>query len=85
MHLESDNIEIVINEEADEAIKDLPDSLKTRYQNNLRSSEFVFDYVQFLYDKCHKINLNHGGTYIDSLNWIKNKEATINSINKKRQ
>ena len=32
------------------------DSLKNRYQNNLQSikdSEFVLDYVQFLYCKCH--------------------------------
>ena len=30
----------------------------------MRGSEFVFDYVQLLYYKCHKINLNHGGSYI---------------------
>ena len=78
--------EIKINDEADEIIKKLFDSLKNRYQNNLESmkgSEFVFDYVQLLYYKCHKINLNHGGLYVDSPDWIKNKKATINSINKK--
>ena len=35
-----------------------------------------------LYYKCHKINLNRGGLYIDSSDWIKNKKATINPINK---
>ena len=40
----------------------------------MRGSEFVFDYVQLLYYKCHKINLNHGGSYIDSPYWIKNKK-----------
>ena len=48
MHSKSDNIETMINDEADEIIKDLLDSLKNRYQNNLESmkvSEFVFDYV----------------------------------------
>ena len=49
----------------------------------MRGSEFVFDYVQLLYYKCHKINLNCGGSYIDSSDWIKNKKATINPINKK--
>ena len=34
-----------------------------------------------LYYKCHKINLNRGGSYIDSLDWIKNKKATINAVN----
>ena len=36
-----------------------------------------------LYSKCHIINPNRGGSCIDSLDWIKNKKATINSINKK--
>ena len=48
MHSKSDNIEIMINDEADEVIKELFDSLKNRYQNNLESmkgSELVFDYV----------------------------------------
>ena len=45
MHSKSDNIEIMINDEADKVIKELFDSLKNRYQNNLESmkcSEFVF-------------------------------------------
>ena len=33
--------------------------------------------------KCHKINPNCGGSYTDSTDWIKNKQATINPINKK--
>ena len=61
MHSKSDNIEIMMNYKADEIIEELFDSLKNRYQNNLelmRGSEFVFDYVQLLYHKCHKINPN---------------------------
>ena len=49
----------------------------------MRASKVVFDYVQLLYYKSHKINLNCGGSYIDSTDWIKNKKTTINSINKK--
>ena len=37
MHSKSDNIEIMINDEGDEVIKELFDSLKNRYQNNLES------------------------------------------------
>ena len=86
VHSKSDNIEIMINNEVDEVIKELLDSLKNRYQNNLESmkgSEFVLDYVHLLYHKCHKINLNRGGSYEDSPEWIKNKKTTINPINKK--
>ena len=85
MHSKSDNIEIMINDEADEVIKGLVDSIKNRYQNNLESvkgSEFVFDYAQLLYYKCHKRNPNRDGSYVDSADRIKNKKATINPINK---
>ena len=86
MDSKSDNIEIMINDEADEDIKELFDSLKNRYQNNLESmkgSGFVFDYVHLLYYKCHKINPNRGGSYMYPSDWIKNKKATTNPINKK--
>ena len=45
----SNNIKIMISGEADEVIKELFDSLKNRYQNNLesmRDSEFVFGYLK---------------------------------------
>ena len=64
MHLKSNKIEIMINDKADEVIKNFFDSLKNRYQNNLESmnvSEFVFTYVYLLYYKCHKINPNRDG------------------------
>ena len=66
MHSKSDNIEIMINDEADEVIKELFDSLKNRDQNNLKSmkgSVFVFNYVHLMYYKCHKVNLNRGGSF----------------------
>ena len=53
MHSKRDNIEIMINDEADEVIEDLFKSLQNKYQNNLeelvKGSEFVFDYVHLLY------------------------------------
>ena len=44
--LKNDNIEIMIIDEVDELIKELFDSVKNRYQNNLeplKGSEFVFN------------------------------------------
>ena len=61
-------IEIMINNEADEVIRKLFNSLKNRYQNNLesiRGSVAVFDYIHLLYYKCHKISQNLVGSYID--------------------
>ena len=52
MHSKSHNIEIIINDEADEVIKELVDSLKIKYQNNLESmkvSEFVINFVHLFY------------------------------------
>ena len=86
MHPKSDNIVILINDETDVFIKNIFDSLKNRYQNNLDSmkgSECVCDYVQLLYYKCHKKNLNRGGSYIDSPDRIKNKKTTTNPIYEK--
>ena len=76
MHSKNDNIEIMINDEADEVKKELSDSLKNTYENNLKSlkgSKFVFDYVQLLHYKCHKKNPNHGRSYINSPGRIKTK------------
>ena len=73
-------------EEVEKVVKELFDPLKNRYQNNLelmKCIDFVFDYIHLLYYKCHKINLNCGGSYIDSLDWVKKKKATVNPINKK--
>ena len=59
------------------------DSLKNRYQNNIestKSSEFVFDYAHLLYYKCHKLNPNCGGSYIDSPDWLKNKKQKKKAV-----
>ena len=77
IHSKSDNIEILIGNETDEIIEDLSDSFLQRYQNGLeesmRGSEFVFDNVDLLYYKLHKIILDRGGSYIDSPEWLKIK------------
>ena len=49
----------------------------------MKGCEFFFNYVQLLYYKCHKINLNRGVSYIDSPDWTKNQKVTINLINQK--
>ena len=75
----------MINDETDKVIKELFDLVKNRYQNSLESmkgSEFAFNYFQLLYYKCHRINPNCVGSYIDSPDWIKNNKGTINTINK---
>ena len=86
VHTNSDNIEIMMGSETDETIKKLFKSLLQKYQKRLeekiRGSEFVFDSVDLLLYKLHKISLNRDGSYIDSPKWLKNKKATIKPKNK---
>ena len=86
MHCKSDNTEILIGNKTNEIIEDLFNSILQRYQKGLeesmKGSEFVFDSVDSLYYKLHKIGLKRGGSYIDSPEWLKNKKATINPKNK---
>ena len=64
MHTKSDNIEIRIGIEKDEIIEELSNSFLQRNQKNLEESingsEFVFDNVDLLYNKFHKISLSRG-------------------------
>ena len=85
MYSPSDNIEVITSIGTDKITEDLFDSFLQRYQKSLeelmRGREFVFDNVDSLYYKLHKISLNRGGSYIDSPKWLKNKKATINPKN----
>ena len=40
----------------------------------MRGSDFIFDSVQMMYYKCRKVNFGHGGSYIDSPDWINKKK-----------
>ena len=44
----------------------------------MRRNDLVFDSVQLMYYKCHQVNFKRGGSYIDSRDQIKNKNATLN-------
>ena len=66
----SDNTEIMIGEDTDKIIQELFDSPLCRYQTgpeqSIKGSNFVFDYVHGLHDKCHKTSTNDDRLYIDS-------------------
>ena len=65
MNLNCDNIKMMMNGKAEEVIEKLLKSIKERYQYNLEKMEgrqFVFGCVHLLFYKCHKVNLNCGGS-----------------------
>ena len=82
MYSMSNNIKFTSYNDANEVVNEVFESLRSRCQDNLetsmRGSDFIFDSVSFMYYKCHKVNFKRYGSYIDSLDWIKNKKATIN-------
>ena len=62
MHTKIDNIETIIGNETDEIIKKLFESFLQRCQEEIeiemKGSEFIFDSVDLLYYKFHRISLN---------------------------
>ena len=41
----------------------------------MEGRDFIFDYVELLHHKCHKINPNRSGSYKDFLDWIEYKSC----------
>ena len=88
MHSKNNNIHIKSHDRADEAIEELFESLLFRYQigmeTSMKGSNVIFDCVSIIYYKWHKINFNRVRSYTDSPDWIRNKKAIINSMDKIR-
>ena len=78
MHSKSNNIEFISDDNENEVVNELLESLLSKYQIGLEISmggrDFIFDLVQILLHKCHKIKFKHGGSYIDSSVWIKKQQ-----------
>ena len=87
MHTKSDNITIMSGTETDDAINELLNSFRRRFQEGLetkmKGSSFTFERIDLLEFHLHKKSLNRGSSYIDSTTWIKNKGVTINPRNTK--
>ena len=83
----SDNEKIGWGNETDNIIKELSKSFLDNYQKKEQTmrggSDFIFESVELMDYKFHKVSLKRGGSYIKSFEWLKNKRATINPKNKK--
>ena len=84
----SDNESIMLGNETDNIIKELFESILDNYQKEEQimrgGSDFIFESAELLDYKLHKTSLKRGGSYIESHEWLKNKEATISPKNKKK-
>ena len=86
MHTTSDNEEFMNGSDTDEIIKGIFESFLQKYEENLQEKmkglDFEFDGVNFLYYDFNKVSINRRGSYTDSPKWLKDKNSTINPINK---
>ena len=76
----SDNVTIMQAEGTNAIIRDIFRSFLHNYQQELKmikGSNFVFESVDRMDYKLHRVRLNRGGSYIKSPKWLKNKKATI--------
>ena len=77
----------MIDDKEDKVVEEIIQSLLSRYQieleTSIKGSGFIFDCVPSLHYKFEKANFKRGGSNTDYPDWIKNKIATVNPINKK--
>ena len=63
MHSSSDYIKFTTYSDANDIVEILFNSLSSKYQDGLETSmkrsDFIFDSVQLMYKKCHKVNFKH--------------------------
>ena len=83
MHQSSDNINFTSYSEVNYVVGKLFKSLRSKYHDALetstKGSDFIFDTVQIMYYKCHKVNFKCSGLNIDSPDWIKKKKSNNKS------
>ena len=77
----SDNVSIMQGKDTDDIIREIFRSFLHNYQEELKmikGSDFVFESVDLMDYKLHRVRLRRGGSYIKSSKWLLHKEATIN-------
>ena len=77
MFTKKDNITIMSDIETVDAVNELLNTFRKRYEEGLetkiKGSSFTLELVDLLEYHFHKISLNRGSSYTESLEWIKNK------------
>ena len=85
MYTRSTPEEIIFGCETEEVAENLIMQLLQKYQDNLqnkmKSSDFMFNGINYLYYDLNRITISKGGSYIESLKWLKDKKCTINQKN----
>ena len=81
----SNNESIMWGRDTDNIFRELFRSILHNYQEELKiikGCDFVFESVELMDYKLHRVRLRRGGSYIKSPEWLLRKGATINPKNK---
>ena len=81
----SDNVSIMQGSDTNNIIREIFRSFLHIYQEELKmikGSDCVFESVDLMDYKLHRVRLRRGGSYIKSSECLFHKGATINSTNK---
>ena len=80
-----DNVSIMQGSDTDYIIRELLfRSFLSNYQEKLKivkGSNFLFESVELMDYKLHRVRLRRGGSYIKSPEWLLHKGATVNPKN----
>ena len=85
IYVRSNNESIMWVSDTDYIIRELFGSFLYNYQKKLKiikGSQFIFESVELMDYKLHRIRLKRDGSYIKSAKWLLHKGATINPKNK---
>ena len=85
MYTRSTAEEFMIGSETEEVAEKLFMSILQKYrdnlQNKMKSSDFIFNGINYLYYDLNRITISKGGSYIESPKWLKDKKCCINQKN----
>ena len=84
IYIWTDNVSIMRGSDTDYVIRKIFRSFLRNYQEELKiikGSDFVFESVELMDYKLHRVRLRRGGSYIKSPEWLLHKGATINPKN----
>ena len=77
-------VSIMRGSDTDDIIRKYLKYFLRNYQEELKiikGSDFVFESVELMDYKLHRVRLRTGGSYIKSSEWLANKKTTINPEN----
>ena len=74
----SNKVSVMQDKDTYDIIREIFKSFLHNYQQELKiikGSDFVFESVDLLDYKLHRVRLNRGGSYINSPKWLENKKS----------